>query len=126
VSEWKADPKDGTPDGRLIFDLWHDWNFCGCGANEDVLALVRDRLRAINDERTEATPPGDDPLAWLLAYVLDSADLTEHGGSVGYAWLTDKGKEVLAVLERHGDLNDLVEEWQDIGLVEVPARPADD
>ena len=34
----------------------------------------------------------------LLAYIADAAGWTEHGGSVGGAWLTDGGREALANL----------------------------
>ena len=37
--------------------------------------------------------------AYLLAYVADMLGWTEHGMSVGGAWLTDDGEEALAVLQ---------------------------
>lgn len=114
---WKADPNDGTPDGRLIYDLWHGrWNFCGCGNPEEVLALLRDRMREIEDKKATAD---FSPTGLLIAYVLDAGRLTEHGGGVASAWLSDIGRDVLAVLERHGELEDLVDEWQQIGLVKT-------
>jgi hypothetical protein len=39
-------------------------------------------------------------LEYLVLYMIDHLELTEHGGSVGGAWLTDKGKAVMAALQR--------------------------
>jgi hypothetical protein len=39
-------------------------------------------------------------LQYLVLYMLDHLDLTEHGGTVGGGWLTDKGKSVLDALQR--------------------------
>ncbi len=41
--------------------------------------------------------------------MLDHAALTEHGGSVGGAWLTERGKRVLAALHAPG----AIEEWSE-------------
>lgn len=40
----------------------------------------------------------DDTLLLFLAYVLDSYEFTEHGTSVGGAWITDLGRMYLDVL----------------------------
>jgi len=37
-------------------------------------------------------------LAYGYLYMLDVLELTEHGGTVGGCWLTDKGKEVLTAI----------------------------
>lgn len=36
----------------------------------------------------------------MVRYLMASNDLTEHGGSVFGAWLTDKGFELLEFLEK--------------------------
>jgi hypothetical protein len=78
-----------------------DW-FCGCGAPEDAAETLRQLLALhplhSNREAFDARVP-DDGLQYLLLYTLSHFDLTEHGGSVGGAWLSDKGKSVLAGLE---------------------------
>jgi hypothetical protein len=79
-----------------------DW-FCGCGSPD----AAADTLRIIltlhplhsNREAFETLVPNDG-VQHLLLYTLDHFDLTEHGGSVGGGWLTEKGKAVLAALER--------------------------
>jgi hypothetical protein len=35
---------------------------------------------------------------YFMHYWLDKEDLTEHGGSVGGAWLSEKGEEILRYL----------------------------
>lgn len=39
-----------------------------------------------------------DGVRYFVLYLLDHWDLTEHGGSVGGSWLSEKGRDVLAVL----------------------------
>jgi len=41
-------------------------------------------------------------IRYFVFYMLDSKDWTEHGGGVGASWLTDKGKEILDWIEKHG------------------------
>ena len=113
MSKWKADPNDATPDECLIYDLWHDLNFCGCGDPVAALALMRDELRRMTDGKIK---PSKTPHWWLLAYVLDAAELTEHGTVVASAWPTPKGEKLLAVLEG-ADLEAFVDRWGKIGLV---------
>lgn len=79
-----------------------DW-FCGCGQPEAAADILRIILALhplhSNREAFELLIPNDG-LQYLLLYTLSSFDLTEHGGSVGGGWLTDKGHSVLAALER--------------------------
>src|ERR1700723_101582 len=89
--------------------LWFDtWNFCGCGNADDALlhiANVLDLHKTV-DQITEGDWNTqwdarqkllDGPNGLLLMYWLDAQGLTEHGGSVYGAWMTDHGKAVLAV-----------------------------
>lgn len=80
------------------------FGFCGCGDPTATFRLVAPALRALaNSQLTwqerDAATHADGDVRYLLWYVLDRAGLTEHGGSVP-GWLTDKGKQVLADLER--------------------------
>lgn len=82
--------------------LQGEW-FCGCGMPEEasraLLRLLRlHPLYENQDELQEWIP--DDGVRYLLLYQLDRLELTEHGGSVGGAWLTDKGKAALEALAR--------------------------
>lgn len=84
---------------RVALDEW----FCGCGCPEDAAgALLRLlRLHPLYEHYDElrAWVP-DLGVQYLLLYQLDRLELTEHGGSVGGAWLTDKGTEVRDALAR--------------------------
>lgn len=77
--------------------------FCGCGSPEDAAAALLKllRLHSLYEHRTEfeAWIP-DKGVQYLLLYQLDRDGLTEHGGSVGGAWLTAKGTEIRDALAR--------------------------
>jgi hypothetical protein len=77
--------------------------FCGCGSPEAASgALLRLlRLHPLHENRAEfdAWMP-DDGIEYLLLYMLDGWGLTEHGGSVAYAWLTSTGEAVRDALVR--------------------------
>jgi hypothetical protein len=108
---------------RFYFE---DLKWCGCGNPGDALAFMRDVLEVMwqrsEESRAEAHNKPYEQSAWKRGcdkldemlpgilgmsylYMLDAHDLTEHGGSVGGSWLTDKGKAVLAMLTSHEDLD---------------------
>lgn len=73
---------------------------CGCGQPERVDAMM---LAYLESRAGEGFPKPDpagvsEDAALLLAYLADMLDWTEHGGSVGGAWLTDEGERALAHL----------------------------
>ena len=89
--------------------------WCRCGDNEKVDELMLAYLdslerhwawvheregRQITPEEWKTSPESgmDGDVYYLMAYIADSLDWTEHGGSVVGAWLTDDGKEALANL----------------------------
>ncbi len=94
---------------RFWFEQLH---FCGCGVQGGVIGIFRDAMQimhhrsaAIDDEgawmagyeKLKNLLGGDDnPFYYLVMYTLDAHDLTEHGGSVGGSWLSDKGRALLA------------------------------
>jgi hypothetical protein len=89
------------PELRRFFGDW----FCGCGSPEDAAGALLKLLRLHpgyehQRELDEWLP--DAGVRYLLLYQLDRAELTEHGGSVGGAWLTDRGKALRAGLEQEG------------------------
>lgn len=94
---------DGTiDDGRpYVLDslVTTELGWCGCGDPEavDKVMLAYLRSRAAEDW---PDPEGvSDDAVLLLAYIADALRWTEHGSSVGGAWLTDDGRKALANLE---------------------------
>lgn len=84
-------------DAQKVHDFWNELGFCWCGSPGDVLTLIRDSLKAKTAD--DWWKHGDtSPAGYLLEYTMDRVGLTEHGGSVP-GWLTDKGREILALLE---------------------------
>ena len=107
--------------------LWHDeWKFCACGDADAIIAWLQKILEAYeaasaallgakeHQKRRNALDValGPEPHALFLLYWLDSQGLTEHGGSVYGAWLSDKGKAVLEMLRKR-------ENWNAYGYVEI-------
>lgn len=86
-------------DLRVFLQEW----FCGCGSPQDACRALLNLLRLHplyeHYDELEAFLP-DDGVQYLMLYTLDHFELTEHGGNVGGAWLTNKGKAVLVALER--------------------------
>jgi hypothetical protein len=77
-------------------------SFCCCGCPASVAVLIRDVLRLcpLYDHRSEfdkLLPTYG--IQYFVLYILDKADLIEHGGTVGGAWLTAKGEKLRADLE---------------------------
>lgn len=85
---------------------------CGCGDPDKTLRVVLDALDlcAINGFSERATfikekfgveYVSDNGLVQLLFYVLDEARFIQHGGGVGWSWLTDAGKVFRALLNQY-------------------------
>lgn len=96
---------------RVYLQGW----FCGCGdpysAAGALLKLLA--LHPLHESKSQSELNRwitDYGVIYLLLYKLDSDELTEHGGTVAGAWLTDKGKAVLEALsvEAHNDFQDLL------------------
>ncbi len=76
---------------------------CGCGSPDSVYEWLLSVLKGLD------TPPGEDkaqlpvttPQEWFIVYMLDKLNLTEHGTSVSWSWLTDYGREMIPMLERY-------------------------
>ena len=93
----------------LIKYFYYDrLRWCGCGVPEDAKKAVRDFLDAYKDfdnrerklnEYFGVQSVYDSPLLLCLAYTLDAAEFTEHGTSIGGAWLTEDGEDYLYCLE---------------------------
>lgn len=89
--------------GQQELRAFLDEHFCGCGSPPDAYgALLRLlRLHPLHSNRAAFDEwITDSGVEYLLLYWLDHAGLTEHGGTVGGAWLTPKGESVCAALAR--------------------------
>lgn len=88
---------------------------CGCGHPEEVHQLIIECLGAFDRDKVgwELKGTGLDRIsaiisarpylaAELLAHALTGECLLEHGGGVGGSWLTDRGKQFIAVGPYHG------------------------
>jgi len=105
---------------KLETILFMDIGLCNCGSPSwtiDVIELVlksqlsSKKIRFINNEIYEklgTTRYVDGPIQGLIdfvLYILDDKGFLNHGSSIGGAWLTDQGKELLKLLEKHkGDI----------------------
>lgn len=84
-------------------------NWCSCGNPQKACDCIKNYLSAVNAEPLSRHAilkehfgveyVYDNPLLLCLAYALDAAELTEHGGGIGGAWLTEEGKMFLYALE---------------------------
>ena len=100
---------------------YNDLQWCSCGDPLATMNLLRDVLDAIRwnfeegrEEKYEVFTGKIEsllgkigsPLCLTYFYVLDAADLTEHGGGlVNGGWLTDKGRYILGHLKHVGDFD---------------------
>ena len=89
-----------TPDSQPYPNPDYEWaeaiatdGWCGCGQPERIVTAMRDYLNLC---ATQAPIP-DDLATLVIAYRADELELTEHGGSIFGAWLTDAGERWLAL-----------------------------
>ncbi len=85
-----------------------DIGLCGCGRPLDTWEMIHRYLKALK-LRSESVDEGIEEvknfymqnygLAQFMAYILDDREYTEHGTSIYGAWLTDKGKDLLSILD---------------------------
>lgn len=94
-------------------------NWCGCGAPALALKTVRDYLNVTSNmydnyenrckmrkQLFGVNTVYDNGLLLCLAYTLNAAELTEHGSSVGGAWLTEEGEMFLWCLNHIQNIDD--------------------
>lgn len=101
------------------FDLLHEVPVCGCGTPGVVWELYRAQLNVtplggglpgysdeddfpFHEERVAAAQ-GNEALFYVVAYVLDHIEATEHGGNISGAWLTEKGLRLRGILDRYAE-----------------------
>lgn len=112
-------------DKREIQKLFARINLCGCGteAHWEVIKYLLERADALDKQSLDWThgfygKADDASERWVEfgAKVLDHFELLEHGGGIGYAWLTDDGRFLLEWLRKYGtddgDISDPIwPEW---------------
>jgi hypothetical protein len=104
-----TEPRDDEWERQHLHILFYDnhggLGLCGCGNPEDAYGLVRDLLGHIH-ERGEWKRfdelIGSTGAVHIVLGQLDRVGLTDHGGVIHGAWLTDKGKYALYMMRRHG------------------------
>lgn len=97
------------------FFYYEKLNWCGCGCPEDAKRVIRDYLKIVSyksDKKREGLKERfgveyvyDNELLLCFAYAMDAAGFTEHGSSIGGAWIDTEGEMFLWLLERNEELN---------------------
>lgn len=105
------------------FFYYEKLKWCGCGHPCVAKKAIRDLLRILYDfhkdsdfdrsykrktknfnERFGVSNVCDNELLLCVAYALDAAEFTEHGSSIGSAWLTEEGEMFLWCLNQNDEL----------------------
>lgn len=100
------------------FFYYEKLNWCGCGDPNTVKTIVRNFLQSVEIKMSDGVDIGfqkyfnvhsiyDNDLLLCLAYTIDAAGFTEHGSSIGGAWLTDEGKMFLWLLCQNKELGEI-------------------
>ena len=87
-------------DGEIEDDVCDLFDFCHCGNPRFLVLQLRDYLRYYSQKDRDKLEWCKDEWLWV-AYLCDKEGLTNHGSSIGYVWLTDKGLEWLKKLEQY-------------------------
>lgn len=111
-----------TPEVCIDFFYHERLCWCGCGYPQLAQRCIRDYLdildgdmsdehvydkrRVIMKSRFGVDDVMDNELLLCLAYALDAAGFTEHGGNIGGAWLTEEGKMFLYALKQDEHLDE--------------------
>ena len=76
--------------------VWHGiFDFCSCGDPDKQLIKMYNLLSAMDEEFSKTL--ADEDVIYL--YLLDSKGMTEHGCSVHFSWLNDKGRALMKVIK---------------------------
>lgn len=85
--------------------------FCGCGSPEVAWLWIMDYLDAC-DRQADSRKPTNGP-EMIACYLLSHLKMTEHGTSINWCWLTDRGREALKFLKEYGPEWEETQEWVD-------------
>ena len=110
-------------DPLLDYYMYEELDLCECGNPEFTYETIRKYLhiredfhtynihyedvlqRYKNDLHIDTNDSVQYGILQFMMYVLDWKGFTEHGGSIGGCWLTDKGRRLLAVLDAWNAVN---------------------
>lgn len=93
-------------------ELLNEIPCCGCcGDPEPVYELFHDWLKDIADEKFhhlnkyERDKDVDIKFRYLLLYLFDKLELIEHGTTIHCPWITDKGKDLILILDKFKEID---------------------
>lgn len=110
-------------DPLMDYYMYEELNLCGCGNPEFTYSVIRKYLHIREDWYMDKLKYDDvlqrykedlhidnndslqSGLLQFMMYILDYKGFTEHGGSIGGCWLTDKGRRLLTVLDAWNNIN---------------------
>lgn len=81
---------------------------CGCGNPESVYQAIHTMLSYFDLKNKPQIPKSkefdkidiyENPFVLFMAYYLDNEEYLNHGTSIGYSWLTEKGETMLRYLK---------------------------
>lgn len=88
-------------DVKALF--YNEFGACGCSDIEDMIRVIKMLLEWASSSsapRKYDTLFNDDGVFYLLAGRLDSMGFIEHGVSIRFSWITDKGTSLLNALNK--------------------------
>ena len=104
-----------NPDFKMNVDLlaffYNEFGACGCSELDEMINTVIKILAWAeadpDDKPLYSTLIKDDLGAfYIIAGILDKLEFIEHGTSIRFSWITEKGKEFLDSL-RNKNINDI-------------------
>lgn len=94
---------------KIQAEMNGELNWCGCGSNIEAIKFLREILRCFKREDWSESNKKLDKLLhvtdnecglyYSYLYMLDKTGYIEHGGSIGGSWLTQKGKDILEMID---------------------------
>jgi len=104
---------------KVIKFYWFEkLGWCGCGTPDDAAKTIFKLLDAVKEQELEGRKAKlteyfgvgsvyDNDLLLCLSYELDRAGFTDHGSSIGWAWLTEDGEYFRWALKEAIDKDEL-------------------
>lgn len=110
------DATDAKVQQRYRHLLNDDIRMCGCGSETKwhIIKMFLERSEHAEEGRESFYQPMGEicgEAVEFIAHVLDGWGLLEHGSSIGWAWPTQKGRDVLAFLREYGTDSNKWPEW---------------